>query len=169
MRVWQAKGIRLLNDTGQQDLRGIMQKIKPLYVAYPESKQRSISAVFEDFPFFGYRAKVRRSLESQLKQREAFGESLKKHQCWKTEETAQIANAIADVVAEECCWPNALFLPDDPMRLLLWVRSADMEVAGVLIGISRKFNIPVDMISCGESSLFGDVLKSVCEHAGNHD
>lgn len=149
-------------------MRGVMQAVKPLFIEYKKPSKGSVSMLFEDFPILGYNAKIRQSLVRQMKRRESFWFSSEMPNLWKNDEAAAIASGISHIIASECNWPNTLFIPDDLIHLLLWGPRGDMEAAEALLGISRKFNIPVCSLPFTAADTLGDVVSAISKYTRNH-
>ena len=48
---------------------------------------------------------------------------------------------ICQEIQRELDWPNARYLPDDPLRLLTWRTSADVELLFALVEVGRRLRV----------------------------
>ena len=46
-------------------------------------------------------------------------------EAWQTPQTADLANRVARIIANEIGWPNGYFLPDDPLEILFFAPFGD--------------------------------------------
>ena len=68
--------------------------------------------------------------------------TLSTHVAWGEDEPRRtVAAALCDAIREEFGWPNPHYLPDDPLRLVAWRRSADVELLFALHDLEGRLKV----------------------------
>lgn len=117
--------------------------------------------VFDDFPIFGYRAKVRRCLNNVMRMREQDRFIKNFDQPWRDispcETFLTIKDRICELIRFEYRWRCPLFLPTDRLEYLTWLRREDLESVSFWRSVKREFSVDIGDIHKWETQALSDL------------
>jgi hypothetical protein len=108
------------------------------------------------FAFVSRRGRYMDGVHAQVLARTEFPSEL-----WGDPQRAARAKQVSDILADEFNWPNAHFIPDDPLKLLLWAPAPPGdggEGLEFVYRLKKECNLEVTFPASVETMRFGDFL-----------
>ena len=111
---------------------------QPLQWPFDCNEMPSSLRALSGIPFIGPEAKVYQAVKQQLLSRSADSQVL-----WQQFSVVEIeaAKTIATLAKENLGWPNVLFIPEDPLALVLWDRHSDLGLTELVAQIEQKLHL----------------------------
>jgi len=109
-------------------------------------------------PLIGAQAKAKRHIDAQLR-----GRTPECLRLWSPERV-DLARRLSDILAFQFRWPNALFIPDDPLQILCWDAGAyavdDLRCQAALIDLEKSADrvLPDEEVESLLRKRFGEVV-----------
>lgn len=120
---------------------------------------------FDDFPFWGYRARVKRHFRRILclRMEDCFEKACDR--MWSDISPGDgfipLKNWICMNIRYEFSWPCSMFIPADRLEYLMWLRRVDLEPVSFVLSIKNKFSVDIGNVDLWEQRTLGELCLYV--------
>lgn len=129
-------------------------------LCWPNSFKRATAfqQFFRDVPIIGLDARAHAFICRQL-----IGRSPDCSRVWDSDaRSAKCLKELLRIISDVYCWPNDLFLPEDPCEIVFWCPRNDLKTAEAMMRISEKFELHDQFLDDFQRLSFGELVLRCC-------
>ena len=137
---------------------------KPLFWPIDWDDLTEAQRFFQNVPFFGIKAFVKRFLDKRMKCRTK--EIL---YLWPDiQQVIYTRDIIIRFLIDYSFWEYPLFHPDDPCNIVFWKPDENLEIAEILTRISHQFSLPIHFFDDFNHKTLLQLVEDIASGANIH-
>jgi len=125
----------------------------PMEFKQPSALQRC----FQDVPIIGLNARAYNIICLQLRSRSRDCAKL-----WSADHrNSECLEIVLGIIRDVFCWPNDLFIPDDPCEIVFWSPQNDLKTAEAVMRVTKAFNLDDHFLDCLLDMSLGELILRI--------